>query len=121
MNDQHRNLNPTKEAQVAMIIWGSQYSQQYGGSMDFWDGLSHDRQQRCRLVVKNLCTPQLESTFDITMKLLINQTNRCAKLSDGIFDALHSIPNCTVPFPAVKILQDTIVGNGKYHVEVSYD
>lgn len=54
MSDQQRNLNPTKEAQVAMIMWGSEYSQQSGGSMDFWDGLSFDRKQRCRLVVTRL-------------------------------------------------------------------
>lgn len=45
-----RNLHPSADAQVAMIIWGREYSQQSGGSMDFWDGLSDDRKKRCRLV-----------------------------------------------------------------------
>ena len=52
--DQTRNLNPTQEAKVAMIIWGKEYSEQMGGSMDFWDGLSADRKRICELVVKAL-------------------------------------------------------------------
>ncbi|PCJ32165.1 MAG: hypothetical protein COA90_04115 [Gammaproteobacteria bacterium] len=56
MECQQRNLNPTPAAQVAMIIWGEEYSKQLGGSMDFWDGLSDYRKSRCRLVVKQLKT-----------------------------------------------------------------
>jgi hypothetical protein len=52
--DQTRNLNPTPEARVAMIIWGAEYAAQRGGSMDFWDSLSADRKRRCELVVKTL-------------------------------------------------------------------
>lgn len=52
--DQTRNLNPTPEAKVAMIIWGDEYSQQNGGSMDFWDKLSVDRKNRCKYVVEAL-------------------------------------------------------------------
>ncbi len=54
MKDQTRNLNPTPEAKVAMIIWGEEYSEQRGGSMDFWDNLSNSRKKRCQLVVKEL-------------------------------------------------------------------
>lgn len=54
MGAQHRNLNPTKAARVAMIIWGEEYSNQRGGSMDFWDGLSADRQKRCEHVIEEL-------------------------------------------------------------------
>ena len=54
MPDQTRNLNPTPEAKVAMIIWGSDYAAQRGGSMDFWDSLDRVRQIRCELVVKAL-------------------------------------------------------------------
>jgi hypothetical protein len=49
-----RNLNPTPAARVAMIIWGLEYSQQKGGSMDFWDTLSAHRQRLCELVVEDL-------------------------------------------------------------------
>lgn len=59
MNDQTRNLNPTPEAKVAMIIWGKEYSEQNGGSMDFWDTLSEDRKKRCRAVVKALAVSKL--------------------------------------------------------------
>lgn len=52
--DQTRNLNPTKEAVVARIIWGKEYSEQSGGTMDFWDKLDADRKHRCELVVKEL-------------------------------------------------------------------
>ena len=54
MRDQTRNLNPTPEARVAMIIWGDAYSSFGGGSMDFWDGLSDTAKRRCRLVVEEL-------------------------------------------------------------------
>lgn len=57
MEDQTRNLNPTPEAVVAMIIWSNEYSKQMGGSMDFWDGLSNDRKRRCQLVVEKLTPP----------------------------------------------------------------
>jgi len=40
----------------------SEYGEQYGGSMEFWDSLSPDRQQLCRNVVeeirKELSTPK---------------------------------------------------------------
>ena len=52
--DQTRNLNPIPEALVAMIIWGKEYSQQGGGSMDFWDGLDADRKHRCVCVVSRI-------------------------------------------------------------------
>lgn len=47
-NDQTRNLNPHKEAALAMVIWGKEYSEQGGGSMDFWDQLPGYRQRICR-------------------------------------------------------------------------
>ena len=54
MDDQTRNLNPTPEAKVAMIIWGEEYSKQGGGSMDFFVQLSNDKKKRGELVVKKL-------------------------------------------------------------------
>lgn len=52
--DQTRNLNPTPAARVARIIWGQEYAAQRGGTMDFWDQLSADRQRRCELVIEEL-------------------------------------------------------------------
>lgn len=52
--DQKRNLNPTPAARVAMIIWGKEYSEQRGGSMEFWDSLSDFRKRRCEMVVEAL-------------------------------------------------------------------
>lgn len=51
MDDQTRNLTPTRAARVAMIIWGEDYSKQSGGSMDFWDRLTEAQQRRCQMVV----------------------------------------------------------------------
>jgi len=40
-----RNINPHKEALLAIYVWGGRYSQQSGGCMDFWDSLSkHDKE-----------------------------------------------------------------------------
>jgi hypothetical protein len=54
---QSRNLNPTPEAKVAMIIWGHEYSHFPGGSMDFWDSLPEDKKRRCELVIAMLSDP----------------------------------------------------------------
>lgn len=35
-----RNLNPHAEALLAKLLWSQPYSEQRGGVMDFWDGLS---------------------------------------------------------------------------------
>ncbi len=42
-----RNLTPTAPAVVAMNLWGQRYSEQNGGSMDFWDKLSAEEKKRC--------------------------------------------------------------------------
>lgn len=51
MQDQTRNLNPTIQARVAMIVYGERYSKQDGGSMDFWDSLSETDKKRCQHIV----------------------------------------------------------------------
>ena len=51
MKDQRRNLNPHAEATAAMYLWGKEYSEQRGGCMDFWDGLSDGRKRICRDLV----------------------------------------------------------------------
>ena len=52
MFDHQRNINPTPEARLAMIMWGEEYSRQHGGSMDFWDKLSAERKRRCEIAVE---------------------------------------------------------------------
>lgn len=52
--DQTRNLNPTLEARAAMIVWGRIYSEQKGGSMDFWDSLNDYNKRICKLVVEEI-------------------------------------------------------------------
>lgn len=47
-----RNLNPHKEARVAMAVFGARYAAQSGGSMDFWDSLSTSDRKVCRDVLK---------------------------------------------------------------------
>jgi hypothetical protein len=42
-----RNQNPHKPAVIAMWMWGREYSQQGGGSMDFWDKLDESRKRIC--------------------------------------------------------------------------
>lgn len=49
-----RNLRPHKAAVAAMWIWGQEYSQQHGGSMDFWDKLPESRRRLCRGLVKDI-------------------------------------------------------------------
>lgn len=46
-----RNLNPTKEAVAAKWLWGREYSEQDGGSMDFWNRLELSRKRVCREMV----------------------------------------------------------------------
>jgi hypothetical protein len=54
MKDQTRNLNPTAEAIVAMCIWSKEYSEQKGGSMDFYDSLSIPKRKQCISVVHDI-------------------------------------------------------------------
>ena len=49
-----RNLNPTPEALAAMYIWGKRYSEQRGGSMDFWDALSESERSVARCCVAEI-------------------------------------------------------------------
>jgi len=52
--DQTRNLNPHKEAVVAMTMWGCEYANSGGGCMDFWDQLDKSRKRRCKALVDRL-------------------------------------------------------------------
>ncbi len=42
-----RNLNAHQAATFARIHWGKRYSEQGGGTMDFWDGLSRSEKAFC--------------------------------------------------------------------------
>ena len=50
----HRNLRPHKAAVVAMYLYGSQYSAQGGGSMDFWDSLPPSQKRVCYEMLERL-------------------------------------------------------------------
>lgn len=43
----HRNLNATAPALLAMYRWGEEYAAQRGGVMDFWDKLAPHRKWMC--------------------------------------------------------------------------
>lgn len=49
-----RNLHPHKAAVAAMWLYGSAYSRQCGGSMDFWDALPNSSKRLCRDLVKEI-------------------------------------------------------------------
>lgn len=55
-----RNLNPTAPARVAMAMWGKRYSEQRGGSMDFWDTLTEGEQRTCREVAEKVREAPME-------------------------------------------------------------
>lgn len=46
-----RNLNPHKWAVAAMWIFGKEYSEQGGGSMDFWDALPANKKRSAKDLV----------------------------------------------------------------------
>lgn len=64
MKDQTRNLNPTAEAVVAMYIYGHEYSQQGGGSMDFWDSLPESKKRVCRELLVKIDTARSQERKD---------------------------------------------------------
>lgn len=39
---------------AAMWLWGKEYSEQRGGSMDFWDSLNDSRKQTARRMVSDI-------------------------------------------------------------------
>lgn len=48
-NQARRNLDPHREARLAMLVWGYEYAhKQSGGSMDFYDSLSDSRKRNLR-------------------------------------------------------------------------
>lgn len=59
-----RNLNPHAEAIMAMLIWGKRYSEQRGGSMDFWDSLSPCEHGFCRDQVDKIVRAKRASKKD---------------------------------------------------------
>ena len=49
-----RNINPHKEAVVAMSLWSAEYAPGGLGSMDFWDQLNDAMKRRCRDLVDRI-------------------------------------------------------------------
>lgn len=67
MNDkQRRNLDPHAPARAAMWIWSKQYSDQRGGSMDFWDGLNESEKRIARKCVEEIRKARDEITTSST-------------------------------------------------------
>ena len=59
--EQYRNLHPHKEARIAMMVFGKRYSEQQGGSMDFWESLSRYERNLCRRLLKEMDDSSPES------------------------------------------------------------
>jgi hypothetical protein len=58
-----RNINPTPQAVAAMWLYGKAYSEQRGGSMDFWDKLDGHRKRQCEdLVAKVIAAAAMHGT-----------------------------------------------------------
>ena len=68
MNETDRNLKPHKAAKAAMWMMGSRYSQQSGGSMDFWDNLSDGDKDMCRQLVKDIMEAPKESHNELAAR-----------------------------------------------------
>jgi hypothetical protein len=49
-----RNINSHRAATFARIYWGKRYSEQRGGTMDFWDILSRTEKAFCRECVEEI-------------------------------------------------------------------
>ncbi len=74
--NQERNLNLSPQAVVAMIIWGKEYSEQGGGSMDFWDQLDQPRKDRCRSVVNEIHKRGTEGGRKEALKWVVGELER---------------------------------------------
>lgn len=49
-----RNLDPHAEAVAAMFMYGAEYAESGGGSMDFWDALPAARKRLCTELVSRI-------------------------------------------------------------------
>lgn len=49
-----RNLAPHRAAVAAMWLFGADYADQRGGSMDFWDSLNEAQKYNCRRLVSDI-------------------------------------------------------------------
>lgn len=49
-----RNLDAHQAATFARLYWGKRYSEQGGGTMDFWDSLNRSEKAFCREAVADI-------------------------------------------------------------------
>ncbi len=54
MATDRQNVNPHAEAIVAMCIWSTEYADQRGGCMDFWEELSESRKRQSKETVDRI-------------------------------------------------------------------
>ena len=47
MTENRDNLNPHREAILAMMVWHNEYAAQRGGVMDFWRKLPISKKTQC--------------------------------------------------------------------------
>jgi len=54
MDSQEHNLNPHKEAVIAMWLFGKEYSELGLGSMDYYNGLSARDKRMCKRMLDDI-------------------------------------------------------------------
>ena len=60
-----KNLNPHKAAKAAMWLFSERYSNQSGGSMDFWESLTASERRLCRRLVADIEAAKPESPVSV--------------------------------------------------------
>ena len=62
MNKQTKNLKPHKEAVIAMCLFGKEYADSGLGSMDYYDGLSTNKQRLCKTILEEIAQAPTQTT-----------------------------------------------------------
>ena len=55
-----RDLNPTPEARLAMVIWAHEYAYGRLGSMGFWDLLSDGQKRTCQSCLADIAAAAIK-------------------------------------------------------------
>lgn len=61
MTEEERNLDPHRPARCAIWVYSERYINQKGGIMDFWDKLTKQEQDICRIMAEQISCTRPES------------------------------------------------------------
>jgi len=110
--DQSRNLNPHREARLAMLVWAEEYTAHLGGSMDFWDSLDDNRKNLCRLWCTTLQETRRENPskeLGVAFNRVFLAVDESTKRIHGCFEYFDDCKNYVNGSSAVALVEVVVI------------